>query len=537
VSLRARLVLANLILLALLLSAFGTGVYAYVDAELHDGFNSALRNNAKHLDLLIRTTVRADNQPEAEKQVRAALDAGEQADMLAWVEGTSPQESIVGRSKALPADSVPPEVPHDQVVIAEVDGRTVLGGAPGAPETSTLAFYSVPFELRRAVSETERKVGQEDVPQRGDRTVLKGILTVARPVDVVEDPLRLLRGILIGGGLLALLAAALLGFGVSSALLVPLERMRAAAQRIGGERNFHLRMPVEDRRHELGRLAVTMNQMLGELEQAHGSLEATLEAQRRFVADASHELRTPVTAIRTNVEFLDRAPNARPRDRSEALADVLAEVRRMEQLVGDLLALARLEAAAAHVHHPLRLDHLLGDVQRDMVRQAPAGVEVSLGPMPEVWVAGDREDLRRGIWNLAENALKYGAPPVPGGRGGTGSAPQLISLSLAIVDGTAVVRVTDRGIGIAHGDQPYVFDRFWRAPEVRGRSGSGLGLAITKWVAQAHGGIVEVHSTPGVGSTFTMRLPVLDRPTAEDVPTAITDPVAATPAGKDSVPA
>jgi signal transduction histidine kinase len=536
VSLRARLVAANLALLALLLSAFGTGVYAYVDAELHDGFHASLRGNVQHLDLLIRTNVHADNQSEAEKQVRASLEAGEQPDTFAWVEETAPQEGIVGKSKALRPDSSPPEIPHGQVVIADVRGGVVAQRAPDDPEVSTLAFYAVPFELSRPVSETERRVDERDAKQRVNRTVLKGILTVARPVDVVEDPLRLLRGILIGGGLLALVAAALLGFGVSSALLVPLERMRAAAQRIGGERNFHLRMPVGDRRHELGRLAVTMNQMLGELEGAHGSLQATLEAQRRFVADASHELRTPVTAIRTNVEFLERAPNARPRDRSEALADVLAEVRRMERLVGDLLALARLEAAAAHVHHPLRLDHLLGDVHRDTARQAPPGVEVTLGPMPEVWVAGDREDLRRAIGNLTENALKYGAKPATADDPRGGAVP-VVTLSLSIVDGTAVVRVSDTGIGIAPADQPFVFDRFWRAQEVRGRSGSGLGLAITKWVAQAHGGIVELDSSPGDGSTFTMRLPLLDRPSVEPVPTAITDPAAATPAGKDTVPA
>jgi signal transduction histidine kinase len=526
VTLRARLALANLALLALILSAFGTGVYAYVDTELHDGFETSMRNTAEHLGQLVQT-VRTDNQSDAGKDVRERLKSARLPETLAWAVETAPQDAILFKSDTLPQDSSPPRIQHNRMTIMTPSDGTVQP-TKGA-SSGEYAFYTMPFELMRPVSQAERRTEPGNTKQRGDRAILRGALTVARPVEVVEGPLRLLRTILIGGGILALVAAALLGFGVSSALLRPLERMRAVAQRIGGERNFHLRLPVGNRRHELGRLAVTMNQMLGELDKAHASLQATLDAQRRFVADASHELRTPVTAIRTNVEFLERAPNARADDRAEALADVLSEVRRMEHLVGDLLALARLEAAAAHVHYPLRLDHLLGDVHRDAVRQAQANVEVTLAPLPEVWVAGDREDLRRAIWNLAENALKYtgsmtettgsagraGQGRRGGGKKRTQQRPDLITLSLAVVEGSAVIKVTDTGIGIAACDRPFVFDRFWRAQEVRGRSGSGLGLAITKWVAQAHGGSVEVESTAGEGSTFTMRLPVGRRPSTE----------------------
>ena len=147
--------------------------------------------------------------------------------------------------------------------------------------------------------------------------------------------------------------------------------MRATAQRIGDERDFSHRMPVDGDPHdELGRLSLSFNQMLAELEQANLGLKTTLDSQRRFVADASHELRTPLTAIRTNVEFLARVPAARTEDRVEALRDVLTELRRMESLVGDLLALARLEAAAAPARRTFRLDHMLADVHRDALRMA-----------------------------------------------------------------------------------------------------------------------------------------------------------------------
>jgi signal transduction histidine kinase len=329
-------------------------------------------------------------------------------------------------------------------------------------------------------------------------------VTVARSLAGVERSLGLLRTILIAGGLAILLVAALLGLGLAAALLRPLDRMRATAQRIGDERDFSHRMPVEGDRHdELGRLSLSFNQMLAELEQANLGLKTTLDSQRRFVADASHELRTPLTAIRTNVEFLARVPSARTEDRVEALRDVLTELRRMETLVGDLLALARLEAAAARpARRTFRFDHVLADVHRDALRAAAAGVEVSLGPLPEVWVSGDRDDLRRAVWNLVDNALKY----TQAGR---------VDLRLRAEDGAAELAVRDTGIGIAEDHLEHVFDRFWRAPGVRGTTGSGLGLAITKWVAQTHGGTVSVDSTVGHGTTFVLTLPVVQGPPAD----------------------
>jgi two-component system, OmpR family, sensor kinase len=283
--------------------------------------------------------------------------------------------------------------------------------------------------------------------------------------------------------------------------LRPLARMRATAQRIGDERDFSHRMPVDGDPHdELGRLSHSFNQMLAELEAANLGLKTTLDSQRRFVADASHELRTPLTAIRTNVEFLARVPSARSEDRVEALRDVLTELRRMESLVGDLLALARLEAAAARpARRTFRLDHMLADVHRDALRAAAAGVEVRLGPLPETWISGDRDDLRWAVWNLVDNALKYTR---------TGA----VDLRLRAENGRAELTVRDTGIGIAEGHLDHVFDRFWRAPSVRGMAGSGLGLAITRWVAQAHDGTITVESAVGHGTTFLLTLPLVKRP-------------------------
>ncbi len=163
------------------------------------------------------------------------------------------------------------------------------------------------------------------------------------------------------------------------------------------------------------------------------------------------------------------------------------------------MALARLEAATKPPpRRAFRLDHLITDIHRDAVRHAADGVDVRLGALSEAWVLGDRDDLRRGIWNLADNALKY-------------TRAGWVELTLVPSDGRAEVRVADSGMGIAEADLERVFDRFWRAPGVRGTAGSGLGLAITRWVAELHGGTVTVSSELGHGTVFAIELPVTTR--------------------------
>jgi signal transduction histidine kinase len=489
VSFRARLTLAYLVLLTLALSGFGLWVYAYVDRNLHQEFYGSVERQSVQL-----ARVLASDYDTAAEHVGDTLDQvtnQQDRDTYIVVETRKDPELRLEIEAKRPADALSgvdlPIVPPGKVV--EVPAASNALAVP-------LAVYAERFEASKAVP----RAGRAAPDQPREILKLQGQVTVARSLAGVERSLRLLRTILIAGGLAVLLVAALLGLGLAAALLQPLARMRATAQRIGDERDFSHRMPVDGDPHdELGRLSLSFNQMLAELEAANLGLKTTLESQRRFVADASHELRTPLTAIRTNVEFLARVPGARSEDRVEALRDVLTELRRMESLVGDLLALARLEAAAKPARRTFRLDHMLADVHRDALRTAAAGVEVVLGPLPEVWVSGDRDDLRRAIWNLVDNALKYT-------RAGE------VDLRLRAENGVAELAVRDTGIGIAEGHLDHVFDRFWRAPGVRGTAGSGLGLAITRWVAQAHEGTIGVESVIGHGTTFVLTLPVVQGP-------------------------
>jgi signal transduction histidine kinase len=496
VTFRARLTLAYLVLLTTALSGFGLWVYAYVDRNLHQEFYGSVQRQSNQLAKILASDYDSAGEP-----------AGDILDR--WTNEQQRDTYIVVETRAGPELKLEIEAKRPADALGGVDLPIVQPGKAVNVEASAndlglpLAIYAQRFEARKAVPRRNPTVAD----QPSQIVKLEGQVTVARSLAGVDRSLRLLRTILIAGGLAVLLVAALLGLGLAAALLRPLARMRATAQRIGDERDFSHRMPVDGDPHdELGRLSLSFNQMLAELEQANLGLKTTLDSQRRFVADASHELRTPLTAIRTNVEFLARVPGARTEDRVEALRDVLAELRRMESLVGDLLALARLEAAVARpARRTFRFDHMLADVHRDAMRTAANGVEVTLGPLPEVWVSGDRDDLRRAVWNLVDNALKYT-------RAGK------VDLRLRAEDGVAELAVRDTGIGIAEGHLDHVFDRFWRAPSVRGTAGSGLGLAITRWVVQAHEGTINVESVVGHGTTFTLTLPVARGPSKDARP-------------------
>jgi signal transduction histidine kinase len=487
---RTRLTLAYLVLLTTALSGFGLWVYAYVDRNLHQEFYGSVQRQSIQLARFL-----ANDYDAATIRANDTLDQwsnGQERDTYIVIETREPRELRLDIEAKHPADALA------QVDLPSVAPGQVVNVRPSANDLGLpLAVHAERFKASKAV----RQPGTNPPEKPKKIAKLEGQVTVARSLAGVERSLRLLRTILIAGGLAVLLVAALLGLGLAAALLRPLARTRATAQRIGDERDLSPRTPIDGEPHdELGRLSLSFNQMLAELEQANLGLKTTLDSQRRFVADASHELRTPLTAIRTNVEFLARVPGARAEDRVEALRDVLIELRRMESLVGDLLALARLEAAVATpARRTFRLDHMLADVHRDALRIAAPEVEVTLGPLPEVWVSGDRDDLRKAVWNLVDNALKYT-------RAGK------IDLRLRAEDGRVELAVRDTGIGIAEDHLDHVFDRFWRAPGVRGMAGSGLGLAITRWVVQAHEGTITVESVVGHGTTFALSLPVVQGP-------------------------
>ncbi len=286
----------------------------------------------------------------------------------------------------------------------------------------------------------------------------------------------------------------LIAWIVAGRAVEPVDRLILELEAIRDGRSLHRRLPVESETAELDRLAETINAMIARLESSFAAL-------RRFTADASHELKTPLTVLRADIERAMQSSKM-SYDQLPALEEALAETARMANLVDSLLTLARADEGRFDVHkEAVELEPMMREVfETSTILGEEAGVTVQLSVADPVTVHGDPVRLRQLFLNLATNALKYTA------RGGT------VTLALERRGEHVAFSVHDTGQGIAAADLPFIFDRFWRADRVRSRTpergGFGLGLAIAQWIAHAHGGSISVASRLGRGSTFTVLLPV-----------------------------
>jgi signal transduction histidine kinase len=319
-------------------------------------------------------------------------------------------------------------------------------------------------------------------------------ILVAAPLDAVPfGPEQLLRAMLVIAPVI-LVGSMGLGYVLADASLRPLEGIVDELESVTDGRSLHRRVGVPVSADELARLAATMNRMLARLEDSFVTL-------RRFTADASHELKTPLMVLRAGVERAMTNPKT-PTEVLQSLEEVLAEIHRMSELVENLLTLARAGEGPATL--AVRTEDL-----RDLVNEAAetAGmlgeeseiaVRVEVPPQP-VEIAVDRSRVRQLLLNLVTNAIKY---TPSGGK---------VSIGLVDQGETVALIVGDNGIGIPAADLPHIFDRFYRVDTARSRTsdrpGAGLGLAITKWIAEAHGGAITVQSRPGRGTVFTVTLP------------------------------
>jgi heavy metal sensor kinase len=315
-----------------------------------------------------------------------------------------------------------------------------------------------------------------------------GAVQVAQSLTELEEALTVIRLTILFGSGAVLLLAAVGGVILARAALRPIQAIAETANQITQTQDLGRRIPVAMPNDELGRLTTTINNMLARL-------ETLFQTQQRLVADVSHELRTPLTTIQGNLDLLRRGAAADPDIRAEGLQAIADETARMSRMVNDLLLLAQADAGLKLRLQPVELDTLLLEVYRQAQFMAQ-GVTVRLGAEDQGSVLGDNDRLRQLLLNLVDNALKY---TPTGGQ---------VTLEMRRTDGWVAVAVADTGVGIAAEDLPHIFERFYRADRSRTRSGgSGLGLAIARWIAQAHGGRLEVASKVGQGSTFTLWLP------------------------------
>jgi heavy metal sensor kinase len=290
---------------------------------------------------------------------------------------------------------------------------------------------------------------------------------------------------------LALLFAGGGGWLLAQRALRPVDRMTEAARRISAE-HLDERLDTTGSGDELDRLAATLNDMLGRL-------DAAFRQVRQFSADASHELQTPLTILKGELEVALRAPRS-PDEYQCVLASALEESERVARLVEGLLLLSRADAGVLRMdRQPLDLAELVAEVGESARVLAEAqGVALECKSVAPVTIDGDRAHLRRLLLNLVDNGIKY--TPAAG----------RVTLTLQRNGEWAALHVADTGSGLAPEEQERVFQRFYRTPEAvaQGKEGSGLGLCIARSIAEAHGGRIQVESTPGQGSTFTVFLPL-----------------------------
>jgi two-component system sensor histidine kinase MprB len=299
-----------------------------------------------------------------------------------------------------------------------------------------------------------------------------GAVVVARPLTEVEKELGrlLLILVLIGAG--GILLAAGLGAVIARTALAPIARFTRSTETLAGSLDLSRRLDVAGR-DELARLGQSFNGTLDALEQS-------IQAQRHLVADASHELRTPIASLRANIQMLGEAERLPFEEQDSLRRDIVEELDELTALVGDVVELAR-GAAPGGPSDDVRLDELVEGAVQSARRRSDLRFELKLEPTV---VSGQGDRIGRAVSNLVDNARKWSPP------GG------VVEVSLA--DGFLVVR--DHGPGFDQDDLPFVFDRFYRADDARKLAGSGLGLAIVRQAAEAGGGSVEAQNAPGGGA-------------------------------------
>jgi len=464
-SLRLRLVVALLVLAAVGIGVVDAVTYLVIQSNLSTQINDQAKRSAEsvaqYLSFYEQTGVRP----------RQAVECPPGS----YGELVSPNGGF-GRQFDLPGTPPPyPRLP------------TGFGSSPiNGPQFTTVAATKWGWQFRVLVIPTN---------EPGTNLVL------AVPLTSVDDTLNQLRFLEILVGAAVLLGLGGLAWWMVQLGLRPLQRIRVTAGAIAAG-DLSQRVVVTDSRTEVGQLAVSLNEMLSQIERAFDARAASESRMRQFMADASHELRTPLSSIRGYAELFRHGAKARPADLDKAMSRIESESSRMSQLVDDLLLLARLDegrpiesttfdlsqvavdavadASVTDRHHPIKVD-------------APATVEV----------VGDEPRIRQVVGNLVRNAMVH-TPAETKIEVGLGSD----------LDGFAVLSVTDHGPGISDEQAAKIFDRFVRLDASRSRDhgGSGLGLAIVAAIVAAHHGRVRYEPTPGGGATFLVWLPL--RPVA-----------------------
>ena len=461
-SIRGRLTVWYVTLLAVVLMIFTTTFYVMLRLSLNTEVDRTLEERAEQIvtDIVVRNPPANIRQTGFIRLPELAVFSSN----LIYIQVTEADGQIILRSDNLGGYALP---------ISETILETINQGQPLMVETRVegvgLRIYSQPIVY--------------------DQRVI-GLVQVGQSLVEVEATLRRVLFSLIGGTILTLIAATLMGAMMANMSLRPIDRITSTANQIVSAEDLAQRLPVTGTNDELDRLSQTINGMMARL-------DSFFQAQIRLSADVSHELRTPLTIIRGNVDLLRHGRDDTVEERAETLAAIDSAMDRMARIVSDLLLLSQADAGMSLTMRPLELELLLLEVFHEAHTLA-GGVGLRLGHTEAATVHGDADRLKQLLINLMHNGIKH----TPSGG--------CVTISLYNEADRARVSVADTGSGISPEDLPHIFDRFYRAKGQK-RQGSGLGLAIAKWIAEAHGGSLAAESQVGNGSTFILRLPLTDQ--------------------------
>ena len=454
ITIRVRLTMWYVALMALVLIAFSAFLYLSLSSSLSREMDASLSATAGQL------------------QVHVDLVNG--------------RPQLGGNEQQIPAGVT--------VALYDPSGKQLVQGMPPWPASGAASILEkaadgqAGFVTIRLDNRSGWRVLAMPIKENGH---ISGVLEVGRSESDLEAALEQLL-LLIGLAIPATLAlAAGVGMFLAQRALSPIDRITRTARRIGAE-DLSQRLEMSSNDDEIGRLAATFDEMLERLDRA-------FQRQRQFTADASHELRTPLAVATSQIDVaLERSRSVE--EYQEVLRLVGTETTRMGKLVSELLTLARADSGNEIMERePLSLDELAGEVVAQLAPLAESrGLRLGTGHLEPAIVVGDQTRLMQLLFNLVDNALRY---TPEGGR---------ITVNVGRHGGEATLTVTDTGIGIAPEQLPHIFKRFYRVDKARSRAegGTGLGLAIGEWIVRAHGGRIQVASTPGQGSTFTVFLPL-----------------------------
>lgn len=482
-SIRTKLTLWHTVWLAAILLAFGTTAFFYTRSVLSENLDLSLRNEVKWVNEFI--------EPKA-KKVRLKRSAVRELQQL---KKKAAEEEQQEEKEQAESDEIWNQIyqhtllgPRRHFIQILDRNNDLLYRSPSLGKQS-ITYKEIPYKSIKTVTFHDESAGEMRLAVTQNDYVK---IIVGYPLDDLQNVLGNLFATFLILAPLALIGTLIGGWFLAHQSLKPVDAITKTAREISLQ-NLSQRLPVTSVDDELGRLSSTFNDMIDRL-------QASFDQVQKFSADASHELRTPLTIMRGEIEVALRSTKLTKESR-ELMTSVHDELVRLSSIVESLMSLVKADdSRMSFQFQSVELDKLLMGIREDtQILAEPKKITVTIGRIEPVSVSGDPSRLQQLFLNLAENAVKY--TPAKGA----------VSFSLERNNGNAVVQVSDTGIGIPTKDQLKIFHRFYRVnrQQAESVSGSGLGLAIARWIAEAHHGSIEVRSRVRKGSTFIVRLPII----------------------------